>query len=130
MPQEQNFADADFGYDGGEDFSPILMGWNTTEDPYICCICKREHPRLRGPAFFVVREDKKLEPVCFDCVANKAGKVITSDKDVRVSLLGLRMLFTLAKSIRTSRCGDMTLNQLMLRFARLAWTMTGEPEQG
>ena len=123
MAQEQDFSDADFG----EDYSPILMGWNVTEKSYTCCIChKRFRHRLRGPAFFRVMEDKKLKPVCFECVEKRVGDVITSDEDLRGrGLAGLPILFKLTERIRTSEGGDlMTLAELTGWCKALARKMT------
>ena len=124
-----DFSDADFGFE--EEIGPIVMGWNTTEDSYHCCICGVRTARHRGPGFFGVAEDKKLKPICFECITRDECPIIedpiTNDQDSG-NLLGLRLLFTLAKNIRTSRCEDMTLGELTDRFKNLAERMTGEVE--
>ena len=122
MP-EHDFSDADFGYEGEVD--TITLGWNTTEEPYVCCMCddQAEHSRLRGPGFFVVREDKKLEPVCFNCV-EKVENATTNDQNSG-SLGGLRILFKLTNRIRTSEGGDlMTLAEITGWFKALSRKMT------
>ena len=73
---EHDFSDADFG----EAMGPIVMGWNTTEGSYSCHSCEKDHARLPGPAFFRVIEDKKLKPMCFECVRDIGGE-ITNDQD-------------------------------------------------
>ncbi len=108
---------------------PIVMGWHTTEEPYFCCMCgvQEEHPRLRGPGFFRVAEDKKLKPLCFDCVTG-IGDPITNDQNLG-NLVGLRILFKLAERIRVSKGADLTLGELTDWFKILARLMTENPDQ-